>query len=421
MNCIFTTEQSNLNLPLFITKRLMASKEKSFSKFIMRISIAATTISVAAMIVSISFINGFQEVIANKIFSFWGHIRLEHFEPIKTNIAEETPLKSDSAIEYYLTNHPNIKSVNTYATKSAILNANGTIEGVLVKGISDKYPFERINQFLVKGKWPNFNDSSYSSEIAISAYTANQLETDINKYLLIYFIQTDGSPPKTRKLKICGIYKTGIDIYDKLYALGDIRLIQRLNGWEQNEIGGYELAVKSIDKTDSTSAEIYEVLPTGMNSLTLKELSPEIFDWLNLQQTNKYILITIMVLVAMINLITCLIIMVLERTSMIALLKSLGAENNMIQKVFLTYGIWICGMGIAFGTGLGLAVCYLQKLTGFIRLNEEAYYVNIAPVKIQLMDVVMISTGTATIAFLILLIPSAISKKINPSKALRFK
>ena len=410
-----------MNLPIFITKRLMTGKEKSFSTFIMRISIAATTISVAAMIVSLSFINGFQEIIADKIFSFWGHIRIQHFEPLKTNLAEETPLKRDSTVEYYLKNQDNIESFSSYVTKSAILNANGTIEGVLMKGVSNEYPFHRLKPFLIKGAWPNFSDSMYSNEIAISEYTANQLQTDTNRYIFIYFIQSDGSAPRTRKLRIAGIFKTGIDIYDKLYAVGDIRLIQRLNGWGQQEIGGYEIVLKDYKTVDSTSYNIYERLPSGMNSLTLKELSPEIFDWLNLQETNKYILITIMVLVAMINLITCLIIMVLERTSMIALLKSLGAKNGMIQKVFITYGIWICGIGILAGTALGLAICYLQKITGFIQLNEEAYYVRVAPVKIQLTDVFLISTGTAVVAFLILLIPSAISKKINPSKALRFK
>ena len=421
MNCTFTAEPSQLNLPLFIAKRLIARKEKAFSTFIMRISIAATTISVAAMIISMSFINGFQEVIANKIFGFWGHIRIQHFEPLKTNIAEETPLKRDTATEYYLKNQENIESVSTYVTKSAILNANGTIEGVLMKGVSGDYPFERINSFLTKGHWPTFNDSTYSNEIAISEYTANLLQIEINKFIFIYFIQSDGSAPRTRKLKVSGIFKTGIDIYDRLYAVGDIRLIQRLNGWDQQEIGGYEVVLKDHKKVDSTSAQIYDRLPAGMNSLTLKELSPEIFDWLNLQETNKYILISIMILVAMINLITCLIIMVLERTSMIALLKSLGAKNGMIQKIFITYGIWICGIGIVAGTLLGLAICYLQKISGFIQLNEEAYYVRVAPVKIQLTDILSISIGTAIVAFLILLIPSAISKKINPSKALRFK
>jgi lipoprotein-releasing system permease protein len=368
-----------------------------------------------------SFINGFQEVIANKIFGFWGHIRIQHFEPLKTNIAEETPLKRDTATEFYLKNQEIIQSVSTYVTKSAILNANGTIEGVLMKGVSGEYPFERINSFLTKGHWPTFNDSSYSNEIAISEYTANLLQIEINKFIFIYFIQSDGSSPRTRKLKVSGIFKTGIDIYDRLYAVGDIRLIQRLNSWNQDEIGGYEVVLKDHKKVDSTSAQIYDRLPAGMNSLTLKELSPEIFDWLNLQETNKYILISIMVLVAMINLITCLIIMVLERTSMIALLKSLGAKNGMIQKIFITYGIWTCGIGIVAGTLLGLVICYLQKLTGFIQLNEEAYYVRVAPVKIQLTDILSISIGTAIVAFLILLIPSAISKKINPSKALRFK
>lgn len=399
----------------------MMNKERSFSRFIMRISIAATTISVAAMIISLSFINGFQQVIAEKIFGFWGHIKVQHFEPIKTTIAEETPLKRDSTIEKTLSSRPNIESVSIYATKSAILSANGTIEGVMMKGVSADYPFSRINNFLIRGKWPDFADTNYAKEIVISSYLANQLQIDTNSNLLIYFIQADGSPPRTRKLRVSGIFKTGIDIYDKLYAIGDIRLIQRLNTWTNKQIGGYEISLKNHQEIDSTSSQIYAKLPNGMNSLTLKELSPEIFDWLKLQETNKYILITIMVIVAMINLITCLIIMVLERTNMITLLKSLGAKNDIIQKIFITYGVWICGIGITIGTALGLGICYLQDLTGFIKLNEEAYYVSVAPVKVKLTDILSISFGTATIAFLVLIIPSAISKRINPSKALRFK
>jgi lipoprotein-releasing system permease protein len=316
---------------------------------------------------------------------------------------------------------PNVKSVSPFATKSAILNANGTIEGVLLKGISKEYPFKDLNRYLTKGSWPVFKDSGYAEEIVLSEYTANQLVTGVGKNLLIYFIQADGSPPRTRKLKVTGLYKTGIDVYDKIYAIGDIRLIQKLNGWEENEVGGYEIVLNDPLQMENNANGIYDELPSGWNALTLKELSPEIFDWLNLQNTNKYILLTVMTIVALINLITCLIILLLERTGMIALLKALGARDIQIQSTFIAYGTWISSVGIIAGTLFGLGICYLQQYTGFIRLNEEAYYVHIAPVDIRLADVMLVALGTAIISFLILFIPSIISKKINPSKALRFK
>ena len=316
---------------------------------------------------------------------------------------------------------PNVNSVSIFATKSAILNANGTIEGVLMKGVSNEYPFKKLDRFLTKGSWPTFKDSGYAEEIVLSEYTANQLGTGVGKSLLIYFIQSDGSPPRTRKLRVSGLYKTGIDVYDKIYAIGDIRLIQRLNGWEENEVGGYEIVLTDPLQMENTAMGIYDVLPSGWNAQTLKELSPEIFDWLNLQNTNKYILLTVMTIVALINLITCLIILLLERTGMIALLKALGARDIQIQTTFIAYGTWIAGVGIAAGTLLGLGICYLQQYTGFIRLNEEAYYVHVAPVDIRIGDVMLVALGTALVAVLILFIPSIISKKINPSKALRFK
>ncbi len=387
----------------------------------MRISIAATTISVAAMIVSLSFINGFQKIIAEKIFGFWGHIRVQHFEPLRANIAEETPIIRNDTAEYMIGHNSHVSSFSIFATKSAILNANGTIEGILMKGISGDYPFDKINRFLTKGHWPAFNEATYSDNIALSEYTANQLGTDVGKFVLIYFIQTDGSAPRTRKLRVSGLFKTGIDVYDKLYAIGDIKLIQKLNGWSSRDIGGYEINVHDPFTMEVAATEMYEKLPSGWNAQTLRELSPEIFDWLNLQNTNKVILITIMTIVALINLITCLIILLLERTSMIALLKALGARDIQIQRTFLAYGSWISGIGIMYGTILGLAICFLQKYTGFIRLNEEAYYVNIAPVDIRYQDLLLVSGGTALISLAILFIPTLISRKINPSKALRFK
>jgi len=329
-------------------------------------------------------------------------------------------MRNDSA-EYLMKASPNVKSVSPFATKSAILNANGTIEGVLLKGISKEYPFKDLNRYLTKGSWPVFKDSGYAEEIVLSEYTANQLVIGVGKNLLIYFIQADGSPPRTRKLKVTGLYKTGIDVYDKIYAIGDIRLIQKLNGWEENEVGGYEIVLNDPLQMENNANGIYDELPSGWNALTLKELSPEIFDWLNLQNTNKYILLTVMTFVALINLITCLIILLLERTGMIALLKALGARDIQIQSTFIAYGTWISSVGIIAGTLFGLGICYLQQYTGFIRLNEEAYYVHIAPVDIRLADVMLVALGTAIISFLILFIPSIISKKINPSKALRFK
>lgn len=387
----------------------------------MRISIAATTISVAAMIVALSFINGFQKIVAEKVFGFWGHMRIQHYEPIRSTIAEEVPINRDEKVEMKINTHPNIISSSPFATRSAILNANGTIEGVMLKGVTPSYPFKKLDRFLIRGSWPPLKDSIQNNQVVLSAYTAKQLGIDTGKSLLIYFIQEDGSMPRTRKLTVSGIYRTGIDVYDKVYAIGDMQLIQNLNDWDRSQIGGYEVDLKNSETMDSTAEDVFSFIPTGWNALTLKEISPEIFDWLNLQNTNKYILVTVMIIIAIINLITCLIILLLERTPMIALLKSLGARDGTIQKIFIIYGSWIAGIGILAGTFIGLTLCYLQQYGELIKLNEEAYYVRTAPVDIHYAQVAMIILGTFVISMLILILPSMISRKINPSKALQFK
>jgi lipoprotein-releasing system permease protein len=412
-----------LKLTYFIANRIAKAKKKTFSRFIMRISIIATTVSVASMIIAISFINGFQEVIAEKIFGFWGHVRVMHYEPVKATMAEETPIIGTDSILDQIKNHSNVKHVSAYATRSAILNANGTIEGVLLKGVSKDYPFDKLDRFLIKGNWPRSkeSDSTSSGNIVISSYTASQLNTDTGKSILIYFIQDNGSPPKARKLKITGIFRTGIDVYDKVYALTELQLIQRMNGWSSSEIGGYEIDFIAPDNMDRSVEDIFTTLPSGWNALTLKELSPEIFDWLKLQNTNKYILIVLMTVVAIINLITCLIILLIERTRMIALLKAMGSNDSTIQKIFILYGSQIAVRGIFFGILLGLGICLIQKYTEFIQLNEEVYYVNSAPVSIDYGQVILIAAGTLILSGLMLIIPSYISRKIIPARALVFK
>ncbi len=410
-----------MNLPVYIAKNLIKGNKKAFSSFILRVSVLATTLSVATMIVALSFINGFQQVVAEKIFHFWGHIRVQHFEPLKSSIAEASAIQRTVEIEDKLKRTIGIKSIAPFANKSAILKSAGSIEGVLVKGIDSTYPLEKIDRFLIKGKWPSLSDTLHANEIAISSYTANQLNIDQGASLLIYFIQENGEMPKTRKLTVSGIYKTGIDVYDKVYAIGDLSMIQRLNEWDAGTVSGYEIDVDDYHQMDNVSLNIYQNLPTGWNAITLKELSPEIFDWLQLQDTNKAILIIVMIIIAGINLITCLLILILERTNMIAMLKAVGAKENTIQQIFIYYGSWIALRGIGWGTALGLGICYLQQYTKFIKLNEEAYYIDAAPVAINYVQIAIIAGSTLLLSLMILVLPSIISRKINPSKALQFR
>ncbi len=371
------------------------------------------------MIVTVALTSGFQYAVSQKVFSFWGDIRVQHYEANRAAIAEQSPIEKNDTVLQVLHENKEIKTIQAFATKSAIIKGSESIEGVLLKGVEKNYDFNNIKNFLQEGSWLHFPDSGYSNEINLSVYTANRLKLKVKDKIFIYFIQSDGSH-RVRPMIVAGLFKTGIDEYDKLYAITDIKLIQRLNNWKETEIGGYEIFIKDYRKVDTVSNQIADKLPSVWNSKTIKEVYPYIFDWLNLQNTTIAIALIIILIVATLNLVTCLIVLVLDRTKMIGILKAIGSPNASIQKIFLYHVSIITVSGIFLGNLFAFLLCWLQQRYGFITLPEDAYFISTAVVKLSWWQVLLIDAGTLLICFLVLIIPTLVIRKIQPAKAIQF-
>ena len=409
-----------MQLATFLARRIAFNKQKSFSRFIIRLATAATALSVAAMIITLAFVNGFQFAVSSKIFNFWGHLRVQEYEPDKAMIAEETPWQPNDTTLAVLQTFPQVKQVQAFATKSAVIEKNKEIEGVLFKGVESNYDFNNLKSFLKQGSFPSFKDSGYSKDILISQPIANELQIKLNDTINIYFINQQQGKAVARRLHVCGFFKTGIDEYDKTFAIGDLRLLRQVYDWEHNEIGGYEVFLNDYTQMDTLNYQIYERLPQAWISRTIKEIYPNIFDWLQIQDVNRNVIFTVMAIVAIINLVTCLLILILERTKMTGILKALGCRDLTIQKIFLYHASMIAIRGILIGLFVGLGLCILQQQTGFIKMDEAAYYVSEAPIYIIWWQVAAVCIITLIVCFLALIIPTLFVKSIRPVKAIQF-
>lgn len=374
-----------------------------------------------AMILTLAFVNGFQQTVSEKVFSFWGHVRVQKYEPSRSLVAEETALTKNDTIEALLRSQPGVQKVQSFATKSAVLEKNKEIENVLLKGVEKDYDSMRLKPYLAEGRWLHFEDSSYSKEIIVSRPLATELLINLGDTITVYFISGDDGAKTYRKLKVVGIYKTGIEEYDKLFVIGDLALIRRINNWAPDQTGGYEIFLSDYKKIDTTSTLLADALPYEWNARSIRKVYPNIFDWLNIQDMNRDVIFIVMAIVAIINLVTCLLILILERTRMVGVLKALGASDGLIQKIFLYHATVITTLGIGIGFVLGIGICILQSKYGFIRLDETSYYVAVAPVKIVWWQVAAVCLSTALVCFLALIIPTLLVRRINPVKAIQFR
>lgn len=373
------------------------------------------------MILTLAFTRGFQDAISRKVFDLWGDIRVQAVSGNDAPLAEELPADRNDTVLRVLHDNPEITTVQAFATKNAVIRSGEGVEAVLLKGVEKSYDFGHLGGFLKAGRWPAYPDSGYSSEVVISTYTASQLKVGVGKKVLIYFIQSGGNEPRVRPMTVCGLFKTGIDVYDKSIAIGDLRLIQRLNGWSPDQIGGYEVFTRDYRDATQVYAQVEPGLPRMWTSRPTTSIYPNIFDWLNLQNITIAIALVIMIIVATLNLVTCLIILVLDRTRMIGVLKAVGTPNPMIQRIFLYHGALITLFGLLLGNAFGLLICWAQNRFGFITLPEDAYYISKAVVKLEWWHFLLVNAGTFLICFLVLMIPTIIVRKVQPVRAIQFR
>lgn len=394
-----------MNTAFEITKRISFYKQKNYTRFIVRLSIAATAISVAAILLTFSIVNGFQATVSHKLFSFWGHIQI--------GSVNGTSLNDDAQVAKKLKSMPNIQSASAFLNQTMVLAKDIEIEGLNAKGIAD---FSSIPN-LIQGRLIQSDGQSPAKEIVLSKNIAAKLHIAIGDEVRLYFFQNN--QVQERRLNVVGLFHSGIEEYDLKNVFVDIRLLQQMIQ-APAAITGYQLHVKELSAITATQIDIQSILPENWVATASTDLYPQLFDWIQVQSINRNITIIIMLFIAVVNLITCLLILLLERVPMIGSLNAMGATHTMIRKVFLYQASFIGWTGIALGVLIGLGLSILQLKFQWIHLDESAYLIDVLPIQIQPLQVIGVMIGTAIVSYLSFLLPTIWIKKISPAKAIRF-
>lgn len=410
-----------MNFELFLAKRLISSKhdKSSVSSPIIKIGILAIALGLIVMMISIATGVGLQHKIREKIAGFKGHVQITNYDNNDTEITLN-PIKKNQEFYPQFKKIDGINRVQIFATKAGIIRTKDNFEGVILKGVGKKYNWSFFKDNLVSGTILKFADKP-SNKVLISSYTANRLGLKLGDRFNMFFIKNNpNKPPNLRVFTIAGIYDTGFNQFDKNYLIGDIRNIQKLNKWNENQIGGFEVYLDDFSQLKEIGDQIYNETGSTLNSITIAEKYPAIFEWLNLFDINIIVIIGIMILVAGINMITALLVLILDRTQMIGILKSLGSVNWSIRKVFLYQAAYLIGKGLFWGNSIGLLFLLAQKYVGFIKLNPQTYYVKVVPVYLNISTILLLNLGTMVLCLLMLIIPSYIITRISPVKAIKF-
>jgi len=413
-----------LNLELFIAKRLVTGKEHkiSISAPIIKIAIAAIAIGVVMMLIAIATGVGLKNKVREKVAAFNGHIQISNFDNNNSEVSLK-PISIDQDFYPEFLNVEGIKHVQAVATKGGIIRTADTFEGMLAKGVGSDYDWSTFKEYLVDGRLPDYSDE-LNEEVLISKLMANRLQLKTGDSFFSFFLR-DGDaskPPNNRRFDIVGIYDSGFEEFDETYVFVDIRHIQRMNKWEENQIGNFEVFIEDFDQLEEKSNEIYNKTISVLDTQNIKNKYFRIFEWIGLFDFNIALIIGIMIIVGGINMITALLVLILERTQMIGILKALGSANWSIRKVFLYNAAYLIAIGLFWGNLIGLGVIFLQDRYRMFKFpNPQEYYIEYIPVHMDLSTIIFLNIGVMVLCLLMLLIPSYIITKITPVKAIQFE
>ena len=406
-----------MNLTAFIAQRITFNSKRTFSKLSVRIAILGIMLSLSVMILAVAVVKGFKTEIREKIRGFSGDVILIKYD--LNSSYENSPFSLNQDTLKKIKNLPEIEYAYPYAIKPGIINTDNEVEGVVLKGVDKSFNWDFFKKILVQGTVIDFSDSlAARKQILISKHIANRLKLKVGDDFLMYFVQES---LRKRPFKIVGIYDLGVEEVDKTYVIGDLSIIKRLNNWKENEVGGYEIRVKDFRNLQAAQNRISDNINFRLRSFTIIEWYQTIFQWLSLLDINTQVILILMLAVAVINMISALLIIILERTNMIGILKALGCTDWGIQKIFLSNAAYLIGLGLLFGNALGIGLGLLQTYSHFFKLDQASYYMSFVPVQLEWIDILLLNIGTLVVCLLVLIIPSMLVTRISPVKAIAFK
>ncbi|MEQ6124231.1 FtsX-like permease family protein [Pseudotenacibaculum sp. MALMAid0570] len=410
-----------MNFELFVAKRIIAGKEykSSISSPIIKIAITAIALGIIIMMISVATGAGLQQKIRDKMSGFKGHIQITNFDNNNSDVSV-VPVSKNQDFYPNFSTIDGIKNVQVFANTVGLVRTKTDFEGIVFKGVSTDYDWSFFKEYLVEGDVPNFNQKR-TRDILLSKTLVDRLQLKLNDTIRVSFFKKDPKKlPSTYKLIIKGVYNTGFLEFDKNMMIGDLREVQRLNKWTKDQVGGFEVLIDDFDQLREKGNQIHQSIGSTLEATTIVGSYPAIFEWINLFDNNIWFIIGIMILVAGINMITALLVLILERIPMIGILKALGSSDWSIRKVFLYNATYLIIQGLFWGNLIGLTILLLQQYFGFITLDPENYYVSEVPVYIDVFSMLALNLGTLILCFTMLVVPSVIITKIQPSKSIRF-